>query len=96
MEIIKTHIIHRLMLNVAVVLIMLQDLRLLYPRCLLLHSQQKWPEFVQCAEQVLFGHFNVIFKEAHLNGKWSKEPHAIRCKTCIQYDYYPFFQLWIF
>ncbi len=61
------------MLNVAVVVIMLQDLRLLYPRCLLLHSQQKWPEFVQCAEQVLFGHFNVIFKEAHLNGKWSKQ-----------------------
>ena len=47
---------------------MFQDLRLLYPRCLLLHSQQKWPEFVQCAEQVLFGHFNIIFKEPHLNG----------------------------
>ena len=55
-----------------------QDLQLMYPRCLLLYSRGHYEDFVQCAEQVLFGHFRYlmirifvtkIFQKAHGNDK---------------------------
>ena len=39
------------------------------PRCNLLYSQGKTEEFIECAVQVLFGHFRDIFKKSHLAGE---------------------------
>ncbi|XP_074640926.1 general transcription factor 3C polypeptide 3-like [Tubulanus polymorphus] len=43
-----------------------QDIRLLHQRCLLLHSQGKYSEFLELAKKMLFSHFKEILNPQHI------------------------------
>ncbi|KAK2171464.1 hypothetical protein NP493_1062g00073 [Ridgeia piscesae] len=43
------------------------DLRLLVPKCLLLHTQQRCEEFIECCRLLLFGHLEGVLDRSHIN-----------------------------
>ncbi|KAI0230463.1 General transcription factor 3C polypeptide 3 [Lamellibrachia satsuma] len=43
------------------------DLRLLVPKCLLLHTQQRTDEFIDCCRLLLFGHLESILGKTHVD-----------------------------
>ena len=42
------------------------DVRLLLPKSMLLYSQEKYSEFIDCSKKVIFSHFKDVFRRQHL------------------------------